>query len=694
MERDGWIVEEAEDGTSVCAIAERTHPAIILLDVQMPGLNGFDVCAHLQTSPVGRHARVMMITGMDDHDSIERAYAVGATDFLSKPVNFRILRQRAQAMYRASRFSEDLQQERDFVSAVVDTAAALVLILDADGRILRFNRTCQKASGYSIEEARGKRMWDCLSSPDSLATDRSMFERLLSDKQTVHYEGEWTAKDGAQRRIAWSNAVLVGAQDAVQHVVCTGLDITEHNKAEEQIRFLASYDALTGLPNRRLMADRIDQAASAAASADSRLAVLFLDLDRFSHINATLGQALGDVVLKSVAERLVKSLRLSDVLARQTDGVRTELGRLGGDEFSVLLTGVSEAATVASIIERLQAALRRPFRIEEKEYSVTASVGAAFYPEDGTGAASLLSNAESAMHSAREEQADSYHFYSTSMRESVADRVRLESELRQAIERNELVVHYQPKVKSDTGQIVGGEALVRWQHPSRGMVLPGMFIGVAEESGLIVKVGEWVMRAVCDQITRWLETGLTPVPIAVNLSSAQFRTDNLLDTIGTILNESSLDPRYLALEVTESMIMRDSVGAREILAHLRNVGVKVAIDDFGTGYSTLSTLKELSVNSLKIDRGFITDIAESPKDLAIVRAVISMAHGLGLTVVAEGVESEEQLVCLCQEECDEVQGFLISPPIPAESFAELFAGGLASLPAENASDSLSLPLVG
>ena len=274
--------------------------------------------------------------------------------------------------------------------------------------------------------------------------------------------------------------------------------------------------------------------------------------------------------------------------------------------------------------------MRRPFKVEESEFSLTASVGATLFPTDGTDADSLLRNAESAMYAGREVRRGDYHFYSASMHSSVSERVTLETELRQAIDRGELVLHYQPKVSGDTRRITGAEALVRWQHPSRGLVPPARFIQIAEESGLIVPLGAWVLRAACDQVMRWLEAGSRPVPVAVNLSSAQFRMDNLLETIVSVLNESSVDPSYLAFEVTESMIMRDALEAREILARLNDLGVQIAIDDFGTGYSTLSSLKELPVHTLKIDRGFIKNLPECPEDIAIVKAVIAMAHGFGI----------------------------------------------------------------
>ena len=672
LEQDGWTIEDAADGLSACAMVERIQPNIVLLDVKMPGLDGFGTCAKLRTLRGGDLIPVLMITGLDDAESVSRAYDVGATDFMSKPLNFKILRQRVQYMYRAREAAEALQNERDFASAVVDTAAALVLVLDAQGRILRFNRTCQVTSGYRHEEVEGQAVWDVLSDKTGADSDRLMFEDLIAEKRTRHYEGTLTTKGGVDRSIAWSNAVLLNDSGDVENVVYTGLDITDHNEAKERAHFLASYDPLTGLPNRQLIVERIAQAVVATSDREcGQLAVLFIDLDRFKNINTTLGHSGGDAVIRSVTERLTRSLRLSDVVSRSTKGIRTELGRLGGDEFTVLLTGVADANEVVGIIERLQNALQRPFRVQDTEFSLTASVGATLCPSDGRKAEGLLRNAESAMTAARTQQRGAYRFYSPSMHSRVSDRVTLESELRQAISDGQLVLHYQPKVSADTRRIVGVEALVRWQHPSRGLMPPAAFVQVAEESGLIISLGQWVMRTVCERIVIWLEAGLRPVPVAVNLSSAQFHVDNLLETVVSVLNESSLDPSYLAIEITESVVMRDAHGARQILAKLGELGIHTAIDDFGTGYSTLSALKDLPAHTLKIDRVFVKDLTESHEDLAIVKAVIAMAHGLGLRVVAEGVESEEQAALLAHERCDELQGFLISQPLPEESFIEL-----------------------
>ena len=578
-------------------------------------------------------------------------------------------------MYRAHQDSRDLRNERDFVSAVVDNSAALVLILDSTGRLIRFNERCVRASGLELRDVEGKQVWHVLSSPEERESEREAFSRLTSERGTSHYEGCWIAKDGSRREIAWFNSVIVNGDGDIEHVVCTGLDISDRNQAEERVRFLASYDPLTRLPNRRLVAERLQEAIDTADAGELRVAIILLDLDRFKHINATLGHRRGDLILKQVAERLARSLRLSDVLTRHIPDDQMELGRLEGDEFSVLLPGIPNLKAVAAVIERLQSALSRPFRVENQEYSITASVGATLYPEDGDDAERLLSNAASAMHAAREERRGTYHFYSDSMQAVVSARLALETELRQAIEREELVLHYQPKMLCGTGALCGAEALVRWEHPSRGLLPPDLFIDIAEETGLIVPLGEWVLREACNQVVRWQEEGLRAVPVAVNLSPAQFNLEDLLARVASILNTTGMDANYLALEVTESTVMRSTHDAGEILSHLRTLGVKIAIDDFGTGYSALSSLKDLPFHSLKIDRAFIKDLTADSRDAAIIRAIIAMAHGLALTVVAEGVDSQQQLDVLREQGCDEMQGFLVSPAVTAEKFRAMLADG-------------------
>ena len=670
LEPDGWTVEEAADGSDACDLVQRLQPDIVVLDVGMPTLDGFQACARLRAERGSQYTPIMIITAKDDQESISRAYAAGATDFLSKPLKYTILRQRLDSMYRAEQDRRSLRSERDFASAVVERSAALVVILDPTGRIVRFNASCERVSGYSLGEIKGEKIWEVLSDPEGRSGERNAFERLVTEHGHSGHDGTWTSKDGSRYEISWSNSVLLDSEGTIEHVVCTGLDVTARNRAEERARFLASYDPLTSLPNRRLMTERLDQAI-AAASTQQQLAVLILDLDRFTDVNANWGYAAGDELLKEVSGRLAKSLKLNSVLTRHNPELRSELGRLGGDEFLVLTTGVRDAGEVGALVEGLQQALKRPLKCQGQEFTITVSVGVALHPEDGSDSETLLNNAEAAMRAARENIKGSYHFYSAAMRASVSQRLTLEHQLRQAVERGEFVLHYQPKRFTDSGRLSGAEALIRWQHPSRGHLAPGAFIEVAEETGLIVPIGEWVLRQACNQVMEWLDSKQNAVPVAVNLSAAQFHGTDLLRSIVEILNETTLVPNYLAVEITESMIMRDPKEAYTVLCQLAELGVTIAIDDFGTGHSTLSSLRKYPVHQLKIDQTFIKEMAVNPKDVALVRGIIGMAHALDLKVVAEGVELEAQLAILRKEGCDEVQGMLTGKPVPSDQLAAL-----------------------
>ena len=670
LEPDGWTVEEAADGSDACDLVQRLQPDIVVLDVGMPTLDGFQACARLRAERGSQYTPIMIITAKDDQESISYAYEAGATDFLSKPLKYTILRQRLDSMHRAEQDRRSLRSERDFASAVVERSAALVVILDPTGRIVRFNASCERVSGYSLSEIKGEKVWEVLSDPEDRSGESNAFERLITEQGHSDHDGTWTSKDGSRYEISWSNSVLLDSEGTIEHVVCTGLDVTARNRAEERARFLASYDPLTSLPNRRLITERLDQAI-AAATAEQRLGVLILDLDRFTDVNATWGYAAGDELLKEVSDRLAKSLRLSSVLARHNPELRTELGRLGGDEFVTLTTGVREANEVAAVVEALQQALRRPLKCQEQEFTITVSVGVALYPEDGTDSEALLNNAEAGMRAARQDMKGSYHFYSAAMHSSVSKRLSLEHELRQAVDRGEFVLYYQPKRFTDSGRLSGDEALIRWRHPSRGLLAPGAFIEVAEETGLIVPIGEWVLRQACNQVMEWLDSKQNAVPVAVNLSAAQFHGTDLIRSIVAILNETTLVPNYLAVEITESMIMRDPTEAYTVLCQLAELGVTIAINDFGTGHSTLSSLRKYPVHQLKIDQTFIEEMAVNPKDVALVRGIIGMAHALDLTVVAEGVELEAQLAILGKEGCDEVQGMLTGKPVPSDQLAAL-----------------------
>ncbi len=437
-------------------------------------------------------------------------------------------------------------------------------------------------------------------------------------------------------------------------------DITKRKQAEERLRYLANFDPLTSLPNRTLFYDRLSQALQRASWHKRSVAVLFLDLDRFKNINDTLGHAFGDLVLKSVSERLVACVREGDTVAR-----------LGGDEFVLILDNLAQEEDTRLIAQKIQSNLSSPFMVEGRECFITTSIGIALYPNDGSDYETLIKNADAAMYRAKDKGKNTYQHYSPALNAKVSERLTLENNLRRALERNEFELHYQPMVEPMGGRLIGVEALIRWKRPGVGMVAPSEFIPVAEETGLILPIGEWVLQAACTQNKAWQSAGLPPIRMAVNLSGGQFQQQTLVETISKILHETALSSQYLELELTESIIMKSTEVTVTTLRRLDALGIKISVDDFGTGYSSLSYLKRFPVSTLKIDRTFVRDLITDPDDKAIVKAIITLAHSLKLGVVAEGVETQEQLNFLRALHCDLVQGNWFSKPLPAEDLAQL-----------------------
>ncbi len=438
---------------------------------------------------------------------------------------------------------------------------------------------------------------------------------------------------------------------------------------------LANYDAVTGLPNRRHFADRIERALRLSARAGNTGAVLLLNLDRFEEVNEALGIGIADSILKAVALRLDLALRSTESIARDgKPGIRPSVGKLDGEEFGVLLTDMASGDLAAPIAQRIQAAMQAPFRAGGQEVLLPSSIGIAVFPDDGMETSALLSNAGVAMRHAKQEGGKGVCFYARNLNAGSIARLSIESELRRAIENDELCLYYQPKVRVQNGRGTGAEALVRWKHPTRGLLLPGEFIPVAEESGLVVPLGDWVLRTACAQIRKWQSAGMRVPRITVNVSSKQFKARTVTESVVGALKSSGVNPSHLGLEITEGAIMDHAERNVRTLHELKALGLTLSIDDFGTGYSSLSYLKRFPIDELKIDRSFVTDVDTNPDDAAIVIAVIAMAHCLGLAVVAEGVETQSQRDFLAGRGCDEAQGYLFSRPVPAEAFGSLLAG--------------------
>ena len=486
--------------------------------------------------------------------------------------------------------------------------------------------------------------------------EQTRYEESLRDRshtQTLLLQRKHRTKDG--RVIDVEATARQFMQDG--HPVWLTLinDITERKLAEERLLHLAHYDVLTSLPNRVLFYDRLKQALAQAKRNQWIIGVMFIDVDRFKNVNDTLGHAVGDRLLQQVSERLIRSVRAGDTV-----------GRLGGDEFAIVLSDLSSAQDANLIAQKIMVSFKEPLKLAGVELYVTASIGITLYPDDSTDQETLIKNADAAMYRAKDVGRNSYRFYTPEMNARALEHLSLENSLRGALERDEFVLYYQPKASVADGSIAGVEALLRWQHPDRGLVSPGEFMPVLEETGLIVPVGEWVLKAVCEQIRTWRRAGIAPVPVAVNFSPRQFASRDLGDTIKRVLDEQQVDPRLIEVEITESSLMSNLEDTALILKYVGDLGVGLSIDDFGTGYSSLAYLKRFPFDVLKVDRSFVKDLTTDADDATITRALISMAHNLGLKVVAEGVETEDQLAFLVEHGCDEIQGFYFSRPLIPE----------------------------
>jgi PAS domain S-box-containing protein len=548
-----------------------------------------------------------------------------------------------------------LESERALLSAVVNLSGALVCVFDGDGNIRLFNPACEQSSGWRADEVLGRPFRDLFRRADNAPVE---FNASPAGAVPVQQSGEWLARDGSVRSVIWSSTMLRRADGSVQYVVTTGMDVTELRRAEEKLRYLSNFDRETGLPNDVLLRDRVRQMQARVIDGKPLLGYMLLRMTRLQVIRASLGLEAEQALLRQAASRL-SELAHGDLTVART-GERTFA-------LAALRTNEAELAALArQVLETMDGI----YVYGDEELHLDPCVGIALFPNDADDYDGLTQDAEAALQRALASKDERYAFYRPELNDGVYERFRFENALRRALERGELTVYYQPQASLATGQIVGFEALLRWQHPEQGLIPPGRFIALAEESGLILAIGERVLHQACEQCRTWQRDGLRAVPVSVNLSARQF-SERIVDTVGRILAETGLEPRLLELELTESASMEDPQKTVDILCKLKEMGVRLAIDDFGTGYSNLNYLKRFPVDRLKLDQSFVRDLTSDPDDLAIARAVIAMGHGLRLDVIAEGVETEGQLALLAQNGCDEIQGYLFGRPAPADECARM-----------------------
>ena len=623
------------------------NPDLVLLDVELPDGQGFDVCVRIRALPDGIDIPVVMVTGKHDTASIARAYEVGATDFINKPVLWGTIAHRIEFILRAHDTMRALRVSEMKNRAMLQALPDAIYILDASGAIVdQITGGLQGGQGHAAM-------------PAEVATAARAFiaGRRPPGELATH---EFEVSDGEE--VCAFEARMLAQLDGTFLIIIR--DISERKAAEARIEYLAYFDTLTGLPNRQMLMRHVSRTLAAAERNKRNAALLYLDLDRFKRINDNLGHSVGDTLLRDVARRLERCLH--QAAARAGGASAGMVARLGGDEFVIVLTEVVDRAQVSAVVHEIEQKLAEPFLCDGHGFVVTPSIGIALYPQDGQEIEDLLVKADMAMYQAKDRGRNDHAFYGESMAIRALGRLELEGELRRAIEEEAFELYYQPKMDLHSGCIVGLEALLRWQHPERGWISPEKFVPLAEETGIIGPIGDWVIREACRQMRAWENGPLRNLRIAVNVSVQQFSKDSFVDTVLRTLWQSGVKPQQLELEITESFLMRDVDTTRAALQRLGDAGLSLSIDDFGTGYSSLGYLRQFPVDALKIDRSFVNDLPVNSDAVAICSAIIAMARELKLIVIAEGVETDAQLEFLRAQGCDQVQGYLISKPSCAD----------------------------
>ena len=639
--------------------------AAVLVDLELPDSRGIETFDRLfQAAP---QVPILVLIGASDEAIARLAVQRGAQDFLLKDrLDSYWLPKALRSMVERAANGEALYEEKERAEVTLNSIGDAVMSTDEWGNVTYLNAVAEQLTGWSRAEAAGRALGEVFHIVDAV-TRQAVADPMalaLRENKTVGLTPNslLIRRDGVEAAIEDSAAPIHDRHGQVTGAVMVFHDVSTARAQSLRMSYLAQHDGLTDLPNRILLNDRLAQAMSLAQRRQKKLALLFLDLDHFKHINDSLGHAIGDRLLQSVAKRLLDCVRSSDTVSRQ-----------GGDEFVILLSQVMHAEDAGISAEKILAALNQPHHIDEHAIFATASIGIVTYPDDAADAETLLKNADFAMYQAKDYGRNNYQFFKSDLNVTALERQAVEHGLRHAVERSELVLHYQPQINLATGAIAGVEALLRWRHPMRGLLHPGSFVSVAEESGWIVPIGRWVLREGCRQAMAWQDAGLPPMRIAVNVSAVELRAKDFVDGVRAVLRDTRLDPRYLELELTETFLMHDSTSTAMVLEALKGMGVQLALDDFGTGYSSLSYMKRFPIDTLKIDQSFVRNLATDADDASIVSAVIHMGSSLHMLVVAEGVETSEQAELLRAQDCPEAQGFYFSHPVAPRSIAQLLA---------------------
>jgi len=675
LENAGYEVVEAASGEEALSLFVQQPPALLFLDIIMPDIDGFETCRRLRQTVGGEHTPIVMVTGLEDANTITSAFDAGATDFISKPINMLVLGYRVRYWLRSGSILNDLKisQQRVFKAQEIARLGHWELHLDSG----KFHISAQTPEQFGIDDVDSYDSLFHQISPSERHQVRQLITEAQRDGKSFSLNYRIVLPDGQERIICNQGEVALDRKGQPAMIVGVVQDITELKQAEDQIRYLAFYDNLTGLANRTLFREHWATIQPQAARSGKKVAVLFIDLDHFKRINDTLGHPVGDKVLITVAERLKTVLRQSDIVSRaRAEQTSSMISRLGGDEFTVLSANFSSLDHIANLAERITQNIEQPIFWNDQTIALSASVGISVYPDDSDDLDILLKNADTAMYEAKEQGRNNYKFFQRQMNDAAKARFRLANSLRRALQNNEFELYYQPQFCHKNKRLTGVEALIRWHDPEQGLVQPVQFLPFAEESGLIHSINDWVIVQACQQASAWVKADLFDgCRMAINISGQNVNFKKLSKRIMDVLAQTELAPQYLEIELTERVMMENTQEAIDALKQFKEMGVAIAIDDFGTGYSALSHLQLFPLTTLKIDKSFVQNISGQGNAVSLLNSIVGIAKSFNLKVIAEGVETPEQLQVLDTIKCDEFQGYLFSRPIPKEQFEQSLRSG-------------------
>jgi len=678
---DLYQVVEAENGTSVIGLLKNNLPDLIILDVLMPDIDGFETCRQIRKTDVGKYIPVIIMTSLGDTQSIEKAYEVGASNFITKPFNPTLLNYEIKFLLKSKRTSDELRNTQ----LRLETAQRIAKLghwewTFTDNKIIWSEEICHIIGFPGSQTSAISHQLVSRIHPEDLIRVKTIIKNAIREKTTYSIEYRIILPDGNIRTVLQDAEIFIDENCNPEKMIGTLQDITSRKQTEDKIKTLAYYNKVTGLPNRTLLKRLLNKYIS-KTDPKQPIAVLTITLDRFKLITDSYGHAFGENLIRKVAIRLIRSIKSSSyfshkinesIFQRKNIEKPLTISHCDRDEFVVVLPQILEINDAALIARNITKALAEPCLISDQEIRVTASIGISVYPVDGRNTDTILKNSATALYHAKRQGGDGYKFFTAKMNARAFERLTLETSLRKAMEEEQFILYYQPKMSLSNNQLVGMEALLRWNHPELGLISPGEFINILEKTGLIVPLGEKILESTCTQIKQWNEQQIKPIPVAINLSPIQLRQKDFHLRLSRILKQTGIKPEMIELEITESTLMNNMDKSITMLKKLRLLGAHISLDDFGTGYSSLTYLKHFPVNTLKIDRSFIQNVTVDPDDAAIVKGVIALAHNLRLKVVAEGIEEQAQHSFLKGTGCDYGQGFHYSKPVDVSTFTNLF----------------------